>query len=77
VIFNILQKLSLRQFILTSFFIKVTYTFLVLMLGFNLFKPIIGDFGYPGYLAISRLFEFCLGIAMAKVYASNPNLLIT
>jgi peptidoglycan/LPS O-acetylase OafA/YrhL len=46
------------------------------MLGFNLFRPIIGDFGYPGYLAISRLFEFCLGMAMAKVYASNPNLLI-
>jgi hypothetical protein len=38
--------------------------------------PIIGDFGYPGYLAISRLFEFCLGMVMAKVYASNPNLLI-
>ena len=75
-IFNFLQKLSIKQFILTSFFIKVTYTFLVLMLGFNLFMPIIGDFGYPGYLAISRLFEFCLGMVMAKVYASNPNLLI-
>jgi peptidoglycan/LPS O-acetylase OafA/YrhL len=75
-IFNFLQKLSIKQFILTSFFIKVTYTFLVLMLGFNLFRPIIGDFGYPGYLTISRLFEFCLGMAMAKVYASNPNVLI-
>ncbi len=75
-IFNFLQQLSIKQFILTSFFIKVTYTFLVLMLGFNLFMPIIGDFGYPGYLAISRLFEFCLGMVMAKVYASNPNLLI-
>jgi peptidoglycan/LPS O-acetylase OafA/YrhL len=75
-IFKFLQKYSIKQFILTSFFIKVTYTFLVLMLGFNLFKPIIGDFGYPGYLAISRLFEFCLGMAMAKVYASNPTLLI-
>jgi peptidoglycan/LPS O-acetylase OafA/YrhL len=75
-IFKFLQKFSIKQFILTSFFIKVTYTFLVLMLGFNLFRPIIGDFGYPGYLAISRLFEFSLGMAMAKVYASNPNLLI-
>ena len=75
-LFKILQKYSIKQFILTSFFIKFTYTFLVLMLGFNLFKPIIGDFGYPGYLAISRLFEFCLGMAMAKVYASNPTLLI-
>ena len=46
------------------------------MLGFNLFYRIIGDFGYHGYLAFSRLFEFCLGMAMAKVYASNPNLLI-
>jgi peptidoglycan/LPS O-acetylase OafA/YrhL len=75
-LFKLLQKYSLKQFIITSFFIKFTYTFLVLMLGFNLFKPIIGDFGYPGYLAISRLFEFCLGMAMAKVYASNPTLLI-
>jgi peptidoglycan/LPS O-acetylase OafA/YrhL len=75
-IFKILQKFSLKQFLVTSFFIKVTYTFLVLLLGFNLFKPIIGDSGYPGYLAISRLFEFCLGMAMAKVYASNPTLLI-
>ena len=75
-LFKTLQKYSLKQFILTSFFIKVTYTFLVLMLGLNIFKPIIGDFGYPGYLAISRLFEFCLGMAMAKVYASNPTLLI-
>jgi peptidoglycan/LPS O-acetylase OafA/YrhL len=59
------------------------------MLGFNInnffpiiadninkFFPIIGDLAYPGYLAISRLFEFCLGMAMAKVYASNPTLLI-
>jgi len=75
-IFKFLHKYSIKQFILTSFFIKVTYTFLVLMLGLNLFKPIIGDFAYPGYLAISRLFEFCLGMAMAKVYARNPTLLI-
>jgi len=75
-IFKFLQKFSIKQFILTSFYIKITYTFLVLMLGFNVFLPIIGDFGYPGYLAISRLFEFCLGMAMAKVYASNPTLLI-
>jgi len=78
-IFKFLQKFSIKQFILTSFFIKVTYTFLVLMLGYNRFFPeieIIGDFAYPGYLAISRLFEFCLGMAMAKVYASNPTLLI-
>jgi len=75
-IFKFLQKFSIKQFILNSFYIKITYTFLVLMLGFNLFYRIIGDFGYPGYLAISRLFEFCLGMAMAKVYASNPTLLI-
>jgi peptidoglycan/LPS O-acetylase OafA/YrhL len=36
----------------------------------------LGDLSYPGYLAISRLFELCLGMAMAKVYASNPTLLI-
>jgi len=75
-IFKFLQKTSIKQFIFTSFVIKVTYTFLVLTLGFNLFFPIIGDLAYPGYLAISRLFEFCLGMAMAKVYASNPTLLI-
>ncbi|HEY9299584.1 MAG TPA: acyltransferase, partial [Phormidium sp.] len=75
-IFKFLQNFSIKQFILTSFFIKFTYTFVVLMLGFNLFFPIIGDLAYPGYLAISRLFEFCLGMAMAKVYASNPTLLI-
>jgi hypothetical protein len=75
-LFKFLQKISIKQFIFTSFFIKATYTFLVLMLAYNLFSPIIGHFGYPGYLAISRLFEFCLGMAMAKVYASNPTLLI-
>jgi peptidoglycan/LPS O-acetylase OafA/YrhL len=75
-LFKFLQKFSIKQFILNSFLIKITYTFLVLILGFNVFFPIIGEFGYPGYLAISRLFEFCLGMAMAKVYASNPTLLI-
>ncbi|MEG4216450.1 acyltransferase family protein [Microcoleus sp. Pol14C6] len=75
-IFNFLAKFSTKQFILTSFSLKVTYTFLVLLLGFNLFEPILGDMTYPGYLAISRLFEFSLGMAMAKIYASNPTLLI-
>lgn len=77
-IFKCLQKFSIVQFIFTSFVIKVIYTFLVLILGFNfkVFSPILGDLSYPGYLAISRLFEFCLGMAMAKVYASNPTLLI-
>jgi len=77
-IFKCLQKFSIKQFLFTSFVIKVIYTFLVLILGFNnkVFSPIVGDLSYPGYLAISRLFEFCLGMAMAKVYASNPTLLI-
>lgn len=77
-LFKCLQKFSIRQFLFTSFVIKVIYTFLVLILGFNfkVFSPIVGDLSYPGYLAISRLFEFCLGMAMAKVYATNPTLLI-
>ncbi|MEG4802086.1 acyltransferase family protein [Microcoleus sp. ARI1-B5] len=75
-LFKYLQKLSVFQFIFTSLFIKITYAFLVLTLGFNRFQPILGDLNYPGYLAISRSFEFCLGMAMAKVYASNPTLLI-
>jgi peptidoglycan/LPS O-acetylase OafA/YrhL len=77
-LFKFLQKFSIKQFLFTAFIIKFTYTFLVLMLAYNLFDPtkIIGHFSYPGYLAISRLFEFCLGMAMAKVYASNPTLLI-
>jgi len=76
VLFKLLNKYSLKQFLLTSFLIKVTYTFLVLFLADNVFSPILGDPIYPGYLAISRLFEFCLGMAMAKVYARNPTLLI-
>jgi peptidoglycan/LPS O-acetylase OafA/YrhL len=76
VLFKLLHKYSIKQFIMTSFLIKVTYTFLVLILAHNVFLPILGDPLYPGYLAISRLFEFCLGMAMAKVYASNPTLLI-
>ncbi|WP_333111729.1 MULTISPECIES: acyltransferase family protein [unclassified Microcoleus] len=75
-LFRLLDKFLISQFIFTSFFIKLIYTFSVLMLGFNLFQPILGDLNYPGYLAISRLFEFCLGMAMAKVYATNPTLLI-
>jgi peptidoglycan/LPS O-acetylase OafA/YrhL len=75
-IFKFLQKVSIKQFLFTFFVIKVIYTFLVLILGFNVFWSILGDLSYPGYLAISRLFEFCLGMAMAKVYASNPTLLI-
>jgi len=77
-LFKCLQKFSIKQFLFTSFVIKVIYTFLVLILAFNnkVFSPILGDQTYPGYLAISRLFEFCLGMAMAKVYASNPTLLI-
>ena len=76
VLFKLLHKYSIKQFLLTSFLIKVTYTFLFLFVGYNVFLPILGDPVYPGYLAISRLFEFCLGMAMAKVYASNPTLLI-
>jgi peptidoglycan/LPS O-acetylase OafA/YrhL len=76
VLFKLLHKYSIKKFIMTSFLIKVTYTFLVLILAHNVFLPILGDPLYPGYLAISRLFEFCLGMAMAKVYASNPTLLI-
>ena len=76
-LFKCLQRFSIRQFLFTSFVIKVIYTFLVLTLSFNnVLKPILGDLSYPGYLAISRLFEFCLGMAMAKVYANNPTLLI-
>jgi len=76
-LFKCLQKFSIRQFLFTSFVIKVIYTFLVLTLSFNnVLKPILGDLSYPGYLAISRLFEFCLGMAMAKIYASNPTILI-
>ena len=72
------KNTTIRQFLFTCFVIKVIYTFLVLILGFNfkVFSPILGDLSYPGYLAISRLFEFCLGMAMAKVYASNPTILI-
>jgi len=76
VLFKLVHKYSIKQFMITSFLIKVTYTFLALFLGYNVFLPILGDPAYPGYLAISRLFEFCLGVAMAKVYASNPTLLI-
>lgn len=75
-LFKYLQKLSVSQFIFTSICVKITYAFLVLTLGFNRFDPILGDLSYPGYLAISRSFEFCLGMAMAKVYTSNPTLLI-
>ncbi|MEG4092317.1 acyltransferase family protein [Microcoleus sp. Pol12B4] len=77
-LFKYFKENSIRQFLFTCFVIKVIYTFLVLILGFNfkVFSPILGDLSYPGYLAISRLFEFCLGMAMAKVYASNPSLLI-
>ena len=75
-IFKFLQKFSISQFLLTSLLIKLSYASLILIIGFNLFFPIIGDFGYPGYLAVSRLFEFCLGMAMAKVYVANPHLLI-
>lgn len=75
-IFKCLQKFSISQFLFTSLLIKVTYTFLVLVVGYNLFKPILGNGAYPGYLAISRVFEFCLGMAMAKIYANNPTLLI-
>lgn len=75
-IFKFSEKYSISQFIVISLLIKLSYASLILLLGFNLFFPIIGDFGYPGYLAVSRLFEFCLGMAMAKVYVANPHLLI-
>ncbi|UNU26547.1 hypothetical protein [Microcoleus vaginatus] len=45
--FKFLQKFFIKQFILTSFVIKVTYTFLVLLLEFNLFEPIWGDMINP------------------------------
>ncbi|MGB3511114.1 MAG: acyltransferase family protein [Microcoleaceae cyanobacterium] len=77
ILFKIFQKLSIKSFLIYSFIIKFLYTLIILILSYNFTPFLLGNNAYPGYIAISRLFEFSLGMVMAKVYLNNPNQLIS
>ncbi len=75
-LFRLLNKYSMRRFLVGSFLIKFIYTLSILMLSYYVYPNLLGDGAYPGYIAISRLFEFSLGMVFAKVYVNNPQQLI-
>lgn len=77
VLFKILQGTSIRKFLGGALAIKLVYTLIVLILGYTVFPWLIGEGAAPGYLAFSRLFEFCLGMVFAKIYLDSPKTLLT
>ena len=77
ILFKCLKRYSISRFLTTAFLASCLYTLLILMLSYSRFPTLLGDGAYPGYLAISRAFEFCLGMALAKVYVNDPHQLIS
>lgn len=76
VLFKLLNRYSIIRFLTLTLIINVFYTLFIIVTGYVLFDKFIGLPTYPGYLALSRLFEFCLGMAAAKIYVNNPERLL-
>lgn len=74
-LFRYLVRSSLVQFLTVTFSFKVLYAVLAIAVNFWLFGQIVDHPSYSSYLALSRVFEFCLGMAAAKLYLSHPVLL--
>lgn len=75
-LFKLVKHYSIFRFLFIVFLIKFVWTFSVIIYGYLRYDSWIGSPFYPGYLAISRLFEFSLGMVGARVYFENQHKLI-
>jgi len=68
-LFYFLKKLSIKNFLLLSLLVKTVSSAIIITTSLLAFNKILG-FGYgglaPGGIALTRLFEFCFGMAIAK-----------
>ena len=68
-LFYFLKKLSIKNFLLLSLLVKTVSSAIIITSSLLAFDKILG-FGYgglaPGGIALTRLFEFCFGMAIAK-----------
>jgi peptidoglycan/LPS O-acetylase OafA/YrhL len=68
-LFYFLKKLSIKNFLLLSLLVKTVSSAIIITTSLLVFDKILG-FGYgglaPGGIALTRLFEFCFGMAIAK-----------
>lgn len=68
-LFYFLKKLSIKNFLLLSLLVKIVSSAIIITTSLLAFDKILG-FGYgglaPGGIALTRLFEFCFGMAIAK-----------
>jgi peptidoglycan/LPS O-acetylase OafA/YrhL len=68
-LFYFLKKLSIKNFLLLSLLVKTASSAIIITTSLLAFDKILG-FGYgglaPGGIALTRLFEFCFGMAIAK-----------
>lgn len=68
-LFYLLKKLSIKNFLLLSLLVKTVSSAIIITTSLLAFDKILG-LGYgglaPGGIALTRLFEFCFGMAIAK-----------
>jgi peptidoglycan/LPS O-acetylase OafA/YrhL len=68
-LFYFLKKLSIKNFLLLSLLVKTVSSAIIITTSLLAFDKILG-LGYgglaPGGIALTRLFEFCFGMAIAK-----------
>ena len=76
IIFYLLKRYSVLRFLITMFLVKCIWTLVVIIYGYLHYNRLLGSTFYPGYLAISRLFEFSLGMAAAKIFFEDNEKLI-
>ncbi len=75
-LFKLLKRYSAIHFLTITFLIKLSWTLFIIFYSYLRHDGLIGTPLCPGYVAISRLFEFSLGMAAAKVYLEKPGRLI-
>ncbi|MBV8883245.1 MAG: acyltransferase [Chroococcidiopsidaceae cyanobacterium CP_BM_RX_35] len=73
-LFYFLNKLSIRKFLIWSLIVKAISSAIIIVASEFLYGKILG-FGdgalAPGGIALTRLFEFCFGMALAKIFISQ------
>ena len=73
-LFYFLKKLSIKNFLLLSLLVKTVSSAIIITTSLLAFDKILG-FGYgglaPGGIALTRLFEFCFGMAIAKYWFTH------
>ncbi len=76
-LFNLMNRLPLKNFIVITLMVKISASFIIILLSEFWFGKLIG-FGdgalAPGNICLTRLFEFCFGMIVAKLYfEKNPS----